>query len=86
MESLERDGKREDFFVANPSWPIGRWLVKRYGSCFEGVFVFPSVRRKKASSRSAECILVDWTNKILWNIPYRYAHRRNPVGAGSGHT
>lgn len=62
MESLERDGKREDFFVANPSWPIGRWLVKRYGSCFEGVFVFPFVRRKKASSRSQSVFLWNWTN------------------------
>lgn len=76
--------KREDFFVANPSWPIGLWLVKRYGSCFEGVFVFPSDRRKKSSSRSAECILVDWTNKSYGMSLGRYAHRRNPIGAGSG--
>ena len=85
MESLEREENEKFFFVANPSWPIGRWLVKRYGSCFEGVFVFPSVRRKKSSSRAAEYILVDWTNKSYGLSLGRYARRRDPIGIHEVH-
>ena len=87
MESLEREENGKNFFCCESV--MAHWTVAR-----QAVWVlflrefsyFPLFGERRLLVVPQSVFLWDWTNKSYGISLGRYAHRRNPVGASSGHT